>query len=203
MICVNLPTMLAVVIPFALLPWGLSHVLWMLAIGTSFILAAYLMWSIGARDAPIASGVLIGLFLIGSEMLLEIGNPAGIAVSLCVIAVWCFLRGSLCAIGRSLPGAQRGVQAACCGPGLALLFIVRRYLSQACMADSGRDGRGYPAGSFVGLACCAALDGGVARQSSDGFRARQYRRSGPRRVLIQGLTAPSYQPTNRIQRVQG
>jgi hypothetical protein len=99
MICVNLPTMLALVIPFALLPWGPGHVLWMLLIATSFILAAYLMWSIGARIAPVISGALIGLFLIGSEMLLEIGNPAGIAVSLCVIAVWCFLKDRFVSLG--------------------------------------------------------------------------------------------------------
>ena len=99
MICVNLPTMLAVVIPFALLPWGMAHVLWMMTITTVFILAAYLMWSIGAMNAPIASGALIGLFLIESEMLIEVGNPSGIAVSLCVIAVWCFLRDRFVPLG--------------------------------------------------------------------------------------------------------
>ncbi|HEY1806476.1 MAG TPA: glycosyltransferase family 87 protein [Terracidiphilus sp.] len=98
-ICVNLPTMLALVIPFALLPWGPAHLLWMVSIATSFILAAYLMWSIGARDAPVVTGVLIGLFLFESEMLIEIGNPAGIAVSLCVIAVWCFLRDRFVPLG--------------------------------------------------------------------------------------------------------
>jgi len=98
-ICVNLPTMLALVIPFALMPWGLGHVLWMSLIATSFILAAYLMWSVGSRGAPVISGALIGLFLIESEMLLEIGNPAGIAVSLCVIAVWCFLKDRFVPLG--------------------------------------------------------------------------------------------------------
>lgn len=98
-ICVNVPTMLALVIPFALLPWGMAHVLWMMTITTVFILAAYLMWSIGAMNAPIASGALIGLFLIESEMLIEVGNPSGIAVSLCVIAVWCFLRDRFVPLG--------------------------------------------------------------------------------------------------------
>jgi hypothetical protein len=91
-VCVNLPTLLAFVAPFALLPWGPAHLLWMFLTGASFILAAYLMWSLGAGNAPVISGALIGLFLFGSEMLLEIGNPAGIEVSLCVIAVWCFLK---------------------------------------------------------------------------------------------------------------
>jgi len=87
------PTTLLLAIPFAMLPWGPAHLLWMILTATCFILAAYLMWDLGARDAPVISGGLMCLFLIGNELLLEIGNPAGIAVSLCVIAVWCFLRG--------------------------------------------------------------------------------------------------------------
>jgi hypothetical protein len=99
MFCVNLPTTLVFVVPFALLPWGPAHLLWMFVTGASFILAAYLMWSFGAKDAPVISGALIGVFLLGSEMLLEIGNPAGIEVSLCVIAVWCFLKGRFVQLG--------------------------------------------------------------------------------------------------------
>jgi len=71
---------------------GPPHLLWMILTDASFILATYLMWSSAAKDAPVISGALICLFLIGNELLLEIGNPAGIAVSLCVIAVWCFLK---------------------------------------------------------------------------------------------------------------
>jgi hypothetical protein len=87
------PTTLLLVVPFAMLPWGPAHLLWMILTGAGFILAAYLMWSLGARDAPVITGGLMCLFLIGNELLLEIGNPAGIAVSLCVIAAWCFLKG--------------------------------------------------------------------------------------------------------------
>lgn len=89
---VNLPTAFLVTAPFAMLPYGPAHLLWMIVIAASFILAAYLMWSLGARDAPVILGLLIGVFLLGSELLLEIGNTAGIAASLCVIAAWCFLK---------------------------------------------------------------------------------------------------------------
>jgi hypothetical protein len=92
MYCVNLPTVLVFFVPFALLPWGPAHLLWMILIAAGFILAAFLVWSLCARDAPFMSGALIGVFLVGSELLLEIGNTAGIVVSLCVIAVWCFLK---------------------------------------------------------------------------------------------------------------
>jgi hypothetical protein len=42
--------------------------------------------------APVLSSLLICPFLINSELILGIGNPAGISIGLCVIAVWCFLK---------------------------------------------------------------------------------------------------------------
>jgi hypothetical protein len=49
------------------------------------------MWNAGANYAPIVSGLLIGFLLANSEALIVLGNAAGIAVSLCVVAVWSFL----------------------------------------------------------------------------------------------------------------
>lgn len=98
-LCINFPTCLVFVIPLAVLPWGPAHVLWMTLIAASFILAASLIWNIGAGYSPRVCGVLLCIFLAGSEMLLEFGNTAGIAVSLCVIAVWCFLRQQFAAVG--------------------------------------------------------------------------------------------------------
>jgi len=96
---VNLPTAFLMTVPFALLNWGPAHFLWMFFTATSFILAAYLMWNLGANDAPLISGSLICIFLFGSELLLEVGNTAGITVSLCVIAVWCFLKERFVPVG--------------------------------------------------------------------------------------------------------
>ena len=90
---VNLPASFLLSTPFALLPWGPAHFLWMIAVALSTTLAAFLMWDLGGGAAPAISGGLIAIFLAGSELLIEIGNAAGIVVSLCVIAVWCFLRG--------------------------------------------------------------------------------------------------------------
>jgi hypothetical protein len=56
------------------------------------VFAGFLMWSLGANYAPVISGVLICLALVNSEVLFATGNPAGIVVSLCVVAVWCFLK---------------------------------------------------------------------------------------------------------------
>lgn len=99
---VNLPTTLIFAAPFALLPWGPAHALWMTLTAACFILAAFLMWRQGAAAAPGVSGALIFLLLAGSELLVEVGNDAGLAVAFCVIAVWCFVQdravwaGTLC-----------------------------------------------------------------------------------------------------------
>jgi hypothetical protein len=87
-----LPTAFAVTVPFALLPWGPAHILWLTLTIGSVIVASFLIWNVGADFAPIVSGVLIGFFLANSEVLVVLCNPAGIAVSLCVVAVWCFIR---------------------------------------------------------------------------------------------------------------
>lgn len=79
-------------VPFALLPYETSQILWFTLGALSFIFASYLMWEIGARDAPIIAAVLLCFFLINSGSLLYIGNPSIFAVSLCIMAAWCFAR---------------------------------------------------------------------------------------------------------------
>lgn len=88
---IYLPSAFAVTVPIALLPWGPAHSLWMFLTGSALIFAAFLMWKIGSRHAPVLCGLMLCLFLITSELLIEVGNAAGIAIGLCVIATWCFL----------------------------------------------------------------------------------------------------------------
>jgi len=89
---IYLPTTSIFIAPFAMLPWGPAHRLWMILTAGSLTLAAFLMWNSGAKYAPIISGALICFILINCEVILAAGNTAGIVVSLCVVAVWCFLR---------------------------------------------------------------------------------------------------------------
>jgi hypothetical protein len=89
---VYLPTAFPFIVPFAILPWGAAHLVWMLLTAGTFILAACLMWELGAAFAPGISGGLLCLLLASSELLIEVGNVAGIVVSLCAVAAWCFLR---------------------------------------------------------------------------------------------------------------
>ena len=90
--CVNLPATLAFAAPLAMLPLGPAHLLWMALIAGCLIVASLLIWEIGAGSAPVLSGVLIGLLIANSEVILMMGNAAGIVVGLCAAAVWCFLR---------------------------------------------------------------------------------------------------------------
>ncbi len=86
------PTVFTITVPLAMLPWGTARNLWMMINAGSLLLASYLAWDLGATYAPILSGILIGFLLANSEVLLVLGNLSGIAISLCVVAVWCFLR---------------------------------------------------------------------------------------------------------------
>jgi hypothetical protein len=92
MVCVNLPTTLFLVAPLALMPWGISHFLWLLLSGCSLTLAGLLAYDLAREYAPGLSLLLVVIMLGNSEVLFATGNTAGIAVGLCVIAVWCFVR---------------------------------------------------------------------------------------------------------------
>ena len=94
-----LPTAFPITLPFAIFPFGPAHLLWLAFTACSVILASYLMWDIGAQFAPILAGALACLSLANSELFLILGNPAGIAIGLCVIATWCFMRERLEYIG--------------------------------------------------------------------------------------------------------
>jgi hypothetical protein len=94
-----LPTAFFLTVPFAVLPFWPAHILWLTLTAGSFILASLLMWNIGEKHAPVLSGGLVFLLLANGELFLVLGNPAGIAVSLCVIAVWCFVSERLVPVG--------------------------------------------------------------------------------------------------------
>ena len=89
---VNLPAVFVLVAPLAMLPWGIANALWLVLIGGSLFLAAYLMWSTGAAYSPGISLFLVCIVLLNSELLFELGNAAGVVTAFGVIAVWCFLQ---------------------------------------------------------------------------------------------------------------
>ena len=86
------PTEFPITVLFAFLPFYLAQLFWFTLTAGSFILASFLMWNLAADQAPELAGGLLGLLLAYSEQVIYYGNPAGIAIGLCVVAVWCFLR---------------------------------------------------------------------------------------------------------------
>jgi hypothetical protein len=91
-VCINLPTTLFLIAPLALLPWSLAHVVWIVLIAAGLFFASYLMWEVAGRSSPGISLLLICLVLANCENIFLVADTAGIVVSLCVIAVWCFLK---------------------------------------------------------------------------------------------------------------
>jgi hypothetical protein len=94
-----LPPTFSITVPFALMPWGPAHLLLMILTGGGLILAGFLMWNFGPEGSPVIAGALIGFFLANSELLMVVGNIAGLAIILCVVAVWCFVRERFVAAG--------------------------------------------------------------------------------------------------------
>ena len=89
---IYLPTASIFIAPFAMLPLGLAQVLWTILTAAALVLAGYLMWDLGANYAPVISAGLICLVLANTEVLFATGNPAGVAIGLCLVAIWCFLK---------------------------------------------------------------------------------------------------------------
>src|SRR5665213_4633951 len=86
------PTAFSFTIFFAMFPWSVAHILWITLTVASLIFSSFLIWDLGAGYAPIPAGILVGFLLANSELLMITGNVAGIAISLCAVACYCFLR---------------------------------------------------------------------------------------------------------------
>jgi len=98
-ICVNLPTTLLLVAPFAWLAWGPAHLLWLALIAVVFTGAALFAWDLASDYSPKVSVVLVCLLAANSQVLFIVGNTAAVAVGLCVAAVWCFAKDRLVLAG--------------------------------------------------------------------------------------------------------
>ncbi len=93
------PTAFSVTLPFAMLPFKLAQVFWLLVTAASMIGAGFLMWELSAQYAPLLAGALIGLTLANCELFLAVAGPGGIAIGFCVMAAWCFVRDRFALIG--------------------------------------------------------------------------------------------------------
>jgi len=99
MTSVYLPNALLCLAPFAMLGWATAYSLWTTLTVILLTLAACLMWQVAADRAPVVSACLLGFMLANTEVLFAYGNAAGVAIGLCAVAVWCFLKQRLPWIG--------------------------------------------------------------------------------------------------------
>ena len=99
LVCINLPTSLFLMAPFAVLGYHASHLLWMAFMAASLLAAAYFMWDLGSGFDPVLAGALAGLVLANSEVLVIIGNAAAAVIGLSLVAVWCFVKNRFAALG--------------------------------------------------------------------------------------------------------
>jgi hypothetical protein len=96
---VYFPPAFVLTAPLALLPPGPAQLLWMVLTAGCLILAAILIWDLARDDSLYISLFLICFVLANSEILFATCNVAGIVVSLCVVAVWCFIEERFMPIG--------------------------------------------------------------------------------------------------------
>ena len=87
------PTAFIVTLPFAVVGFAAGKIAWTILLAGSLVLAAMAVWDVAADYAPLMGGMLAGLMLMNSFWLFMIGNSAAIAVSFCMLAAWCFMRG--------------------------------------------------------------------------------------------------------------
>jgi hypothetical protein len=94
-----LPTTLAVVAPFALLPYEPARLLWVLLTAAAYLLACWLMWNAASEKSPLLSAAMIAFYLANSGSLISTSNAGALSLSLCVISAWCFVRDRFVAAG--------------------------------------------------------------------------------------------------------
>ncbi len=95
------PTALLVAVPLAFAPWPVAREVWVTLIASLLVLAAYLIWDMSS-EAPILSGYVLSFILLNCFVVILAGNPAGVVVPCCVIAVWCFVEQRYAALGAIL-----------------------------------------------------------------------------------------------------
>ena len=86
------PPTIATLVPFAELPWNLSHLAWIATTILLLSLGGYCIWIESAAHASDLSFLLIVVSLGTGPVFFVSANPAGVAIGLCLIAAWCFIR---------------------------------------------------------------------------------------------------------------
>ena len=131
----------------------------------AFTLAAFLMWILTQERAPNAAFYLIAFMLANCGILFAGGNPAGLAIALCVMAVWCFLQNKYVWLGVVLLALSLELKPH--DTGLVWLYFLlaggayrKRALQTLALTVATR-----AAANPVGISCLIPLDPGTLSQS--------------------------------------
>jgi hypothetical protein len=87
-----LPTEFSFTFLFGFMPFAAAQLLWLLLIAGGAILGSFAVWDLSSDHAPVIAAILLCFCLANSGSVIYFGNPAGVAVPLCILAAWCFLR---------------------------------------------------------------------------------------------------------------
>ena len=138
------PSTFLVLSPLALLQFPTARIVWFVLNGCLFVTAAALVAFLCPPQRRWAAAILVSLFLVASSILLVLGQPALLAISLLVIGTSHLLRGRLLPVGSALlmlslavkpqigglivlyllvRGAQRRYAAVALGGAFALLLL--------------------------------------------------------------------------------
>ncbi len=96
---IYVPTIFPVIALLAMMPWKLAYWLWMVSLAAGFLLAAVLMWHIGAEYTAGVSLALTCFLLANSALVFALGNTALLVASLCVVGAWCLIQERFVPVG--------------------------------------------------------------------------------------------------------
>lgn len=84
------PSALFWIVPYSLLPWKSALAAWLATSELLFVFSTFLIADICSEEGCAAPLFMLGVF-VGTSVSMQ-GNPSSVAISLCVIAVWCLLK---------------------------------------------------------------------------------------------------------------
>jgi len=89
-LCVNLPTALMLMTPWAMLSWSTVHEVWFGVEVIGLVMSAWLILEMNPENGYWLGTLLASFLVANAEIFLATGNLATVVIGASVIAVWCF-----------------------------------------------------------------------------------------------------------------
>jgi hypothetical protein len=131
------PSTFLVLSPLALLKFPVARVLWFLLNGCLLVTAARLIQNMSPPQHRWLTTILVCYFVITAEIVLVLGQPAVLAISLVIIASYLFLRGRFLPLGAFLFSLSLAVKPQIGGFIVLYLLLRRIHWRYVAMAMAG------------------------------------------------------------------